>query len=209
MPDHQSNKDTRTFSSVVLYLNGIFSDNLMNFYVDFMKSTKVFLFLSELFSNLSRDMKAKLAREARNYPVTPLAVAHRLSVLKSSGIGRLQHDVTIEVFELNKQRNRKKKFIFALITNLLEFDIVLFYYAAFKWWYGARESSLQRINKEAFSVRGHNRLCWERNDKENLRAINSDSEKEVLRINIEEEEEDEDEDEGITGDEVVEGECKY
>ncbi|KAF7379326.1 hypothetical protein HZH66_014697 [Vespula vulgaris] len=48
-----------------------------------------------------------------------------------------------------------------------------------------------------------------RNDKENLGAINSDSEKEVLRINIEEEEEAEDEEEGDTGDEVVEGECKY
>ncbi|KAF7380381.1 hypothetical protein HZH68_016246 [Vespula germanica] len=29
---------------------------------------------------------------------------------------------------------------------------VLFYYGAFEWWYGARESSLQRINREAASV---------------------------------------------------------
>ncbi|KAL2746083.1 hypothetical protein V1477_005740 [Vespula maculifrons] len=90
-------------------------------------------------------------------------------------------------------------------ANVLEIDVVLFYYAAIEWWYGARESSLQRIDKEAASVRGYNRLRWERDDKENLRAINSDSEKEVLRINIEEEEEEnEEEEEGDTRDEVVE-----
>ncbi|KAL2750277.1 hypothetical protein V1477_001481 [Vespula maculifrons] len=112
------------------------------------------------------------------------------------------------VFEIKQTKNRKKKFILALITNLLEIDIVLFYYAAFEWWYGARESSLERINREAASVRGYNRLRWERNDKENLGAINSDSEKEVLRIDIEEEEEEDEGEEGDTGDEVVEGECK-
>ncbi|KAL2750418.1 hypothetical protein V1477_001403 [Vespula maculifrons] len=71
----------------------------MNFYIDFMKSTKVFLFVREFFSNLSRDMKPKLAREAWSEEWfkkklknlieerTPLAVAHRSSVLKSSDIG--------------------------------------------------------------------------------------------------------------------------
>ncbi|KAL2746104.1 hypothetical protein V1477_005761 [Vespula maculifrons] len=122
-----------------------------------------------------------------------------------SAVERAEYDV----FESKQTKNRKKKFILALITNVLEIDVVLFYYAAIEWWYGARESSLQRIDKEAASVRGYNRLRWERDDKENLRAINSDSEKEVLRINIEEEEEEDEDEEGNTGDEVVEGECKY
>ncbi|KAL2750340.1 hypothetical protein V1477_001428 [Vespula maculifrons] len=143
-----------------------------------------------------------------------------------SAVERTEYDV----FESKQTKNRKKKFILALITNVLEIDVVLFYYAAIEWWYGARESSLQRIDKEAASVRGYNRLRWERffggtsngsygswkdsmqsgranknqDDKENLRAINSDSEKEVLRINIEEEEEEDEDEEGDTGDEVVE-----
>lgn len=66
------------------------------------------------------------------------------------------------MFEIKQTKNRKKKFILALITNVLEIDIVLLYYAAFEWWYGTRESSLQRIDREAASVRGYNRLRWER-----------------------------------------------
>ncbi|KAL2750367.1 hypothetical protein V1477_001352 [Vespula maculifrons] len=152
-----------------------------------------------------------------------------------SAVERAEHDV----FEIKQTKNRKKKFILPFITNVLEIDVVLFYYAAIEWWYGARKSSLQRIDKEAASVRGYNRLRWERffegmsngsyglwlenyiyrnniyfnaeirDDKENLRAINSDSEKEVLRINIEEEEEeDEEEEEGDTGDEVEENDIQ-
>nr|KAF7390447.1 hypothetical protein H0235_017609 [Vespula pensylvanica] len=64
MLHNQPDRDTRTFSSVVLYLNA-----------------------EEWFKK-----KLKNLTEER----TPLAVAHRLSVLKSSDIGRLQHDVTIE-----------------------------------------------------------------------------------------------------------------
>ncbi|KAL2746054.1 hypothetical protein V1477_005711 [Vespula maculifrons] len=112
MPHHQPDRDTRTFSSVVLYLN------------DFTKSTRVFLLIIKFITNPPNGMEDKLTREAPNYPVvhldstfdsakaeewfkkklknlteerTPLAVAHRLSVLKSFDIGRLQHDVTIEI----------------------------------------------------------------------------------------------------------------
>ncbi|KAL2750396.1 LOW QUALITY PROTEIN: myb-like protein X [Vespula maculifrons] len=194
-----------------------------------------------------------------------------------SAVERAEYDV----FESKQTKNRKKKFILALITNVLEIDVVLFYYAAIEWWYGARESSLQRIDKEAASdiidcvgkgfskerptvhtdhgsklnfcsnegtflrrkvsfladslwilffcnfrriqcsregqIKINNNVDQNyiyrnniyfnteiRDDKENLRAINSDSEKEVLRINIEEEEEEDEDEEGDTGDEVVE-----
>nr|KAF7390435.1 hypothetical protein H0235_017597 [Vespula pensylvanica] len=48
---------------------GIFCNNLLNLYLDFMKSTKVFPLVSEFNSNLPRHMKPKSARKAPNYPV--------------------------------------------------------------------------------------------------------------------------------------------
>lgn len=61
----------------------MFCNNLLTFYTDFTKSARVFLLIIEFISNLPRDMKPKLARKGRNYPVygdnvTPL-LAHSYS----------------------------------------------------------------------------------------------------------------------------------
>ncbi|KAF7380389.1 hypothetical protein HZH68_016254 [Vespula germanica] len=83
-----------------------------------LQSRRVFLLIIEFITNPPNSMEAKLTREAPNNRLhwivkakevfkkklknlteerIPLAVAHRLSVLKSSDIDRLQHDVTIEI----------------------------------------------------------------------------------------------------------------
>ncbi|KAL2750287.1 hypothetical protein V1477_001491 [Vespula maculifrons] len=73
----------------------------------------------------------------------------------------------------------KTKVIMAMMTNLLETNIVQFHKATFEWWYGARENIPSKDPK-------------------------NDSEKEDLRINLEEEEEEG----GDTGYEDGQGECK-
>ncbi|KAL2750344.1 hypothetical protein V1477_001432 [Vespula maculifrons] len=105
LPDDTSKKDTENARPSIqigyenTFLCSLISKLKINQWCVYRVSTKVFLFVREFFSNLSRDMKPKLAREAWSEEWfkkklknlieerTPLAVAHRLSVLKSSDIG--------------------------------------------------------------------------------------------------------------------------